>query len=376
MRVVLAFDSFKGSFPADVVCQRACALIRQQQPDWECVMLPMADGGEGTATAITCACGGKLLTCSGISGPLPAIRVDARMGWLPQTRIAIVEMAEASGLHLISDEQRDPMCASTRGTGELIAFALAHDPREILLTLGGSATVDGGTGAARALGWRFVDRHGRDLPEGGGALADLAAIIPPCHRPSCRVTALCDVTNPLCGRRGAARVYGPQKGATPEMVEILDHGLHHLAACIERDLGIAVEDVPGSGAAGGFGAGAIAFFGAALASGIQTVCRVCEADSVIDRADWVLTGEGCFDEQSFQGKVVSGIMEIARRTGAHVGIIAGTVNIQQAAWTDAGITCVESCSPPGMPVREAIRQAATLFDAAVSRMVDQMAGLP
>ncbi len=248
---------------------------------------------------------------------------------------------------LLAPDECNPWTTTTRGTGELMFDAMTHySPTEILLTLGGSATVDGGIGAATALGWRFLDEHGKDVECGGRGLGKIRRIVrPELAMQLPRVRALCDVDNPLCGERGAAAVYAPQKGADPEMVVLLEHGLANLADCIERDLGMSVADVPGAGAAGGFGAGAMAFFDAELCSGIETVLDVLAFDHELEDADWVITGEGRFDRQSLYGKVVSGICAAARRSKVRVGVVAGCMDdISEDDWRGRGIEFVVATS--------------------------------
>jgi len=228
MVVVIALDSFKGSLTAIEACECVAAVFREADSASTVRVVPMADGGEGTADALVAAGGGAWVTVDDVVGPLPDQRLSVAFGWLPTSRVAVVEMARASGLLLLAEGERNPLLTTTFGTGQILAQAQAQGAEEILLTLGGSATVDGGTGAARALGWQFLDSHGQDLPLGGGALQSLQTLLAPDREISCSVKALCDVDNPLCGPTGAAAVYGPQKGATPEIVEILGLGLRRL----------------------------------------------------------------------------------------------------------------------------------------------------
>jgi glycerate kinase len=373
MNVVVALDSFKGSLTAARACQIVATTFAHALPG-VCVRgVPMADGGEGTAEALVGACEGQFVVRHGVTGPLPGQRVTARYGWLPATRTAVVEMAQASGLTLVPPDRRDPRWTTTRGTGELIADALRRGAARLVLTLGGSATNDGGTGAAAALGWRFLDTAGRDLADGGAALGRLARLAPPAE-PLCRVPveALCDVTNPLCGERGAAAVYGPQKGATPDQIRELDLALGILAGCIRETLGLDVAELPGAGAAGGFGAGAVAFLGARLVSGVDTVAGLAGLDERLREADWVVTGEGRFDEQSLQGKVVSGILRRAASGRPRVAVLAGSVALARADWLAAGVQETESCAPTGMLLDEAIRRAPELLRSAAERLARRL----
>ncbi|NLF16707.1 MAG: glycerate kinase, partial [Lentisphaerae bacterium] len=267
-----------------------------------------------------------------------------------------------------------PDLTTTRGTGELLAAALRHGAARLLLTLGGSATHDGGTGAAAALGWRFLDAGGRDLPPGGAALCRLARIVPPPKgRPAVPVEALCDVDNPLTGPRGAAAVYAPQKGASPEMVRVLEEALQRLAERWRADLGLDLEAMPGAGAAGGFGAGAVAFLGARLTPGVEAVAAVNGLPVRLRQVDWVLTGEGRFDEQSLQGKVVSGVLRHAAAAGTRVAVVAGSVALPPERWRAAGVAAVEACAPAGITLAEAMRRAPELLQAAVARLAERSA---
>ncbi len=374
MHVLVALDSFKGSLSATAACDLAAAAWRSACPQADVSCLPMADGGEGTAAALVAACRGRWCECPGVAGPLPGQRLHARYGWIDAARTAIVEMAEASGLTLVPEDRRRPDLTTTRGTGELLAAALQQGAARLLLTLGGSATHDGGTGAAAALGWRFLDALGRDLPPGGAALCRLARIVPPPNgRLAVPVEALCDVDNPLTGPRGAAAVYAPQKGASPEMVRVLEEALQRLAERWRADLGLDLEAMPGAGAAGGFGGGAVAFLGARLTPGVEAVAAVNGLPARLRQADWVLTGEGRFDEQSLQGKVVSGVLRHAASAGTRVAVVAGSVTLPEARWRAAGVAAVEACAPPGLALAEAMRRAPGLLQAAVTRLAQRTA---
>ncbi|MCA1808279.1 MAG: glycerate kinase, partial [Lentisphaerae bacterium] len=285
----------------------------------------------------------------------------------PEGAMAVVEMAVASGLPLLAEHERNPLLTSTRGTGELIRAAVEQGAQRVLLAIGGSATVDGGIGAAAALGWRFLDDNGRDVPAAGGHLKQIAKIVPPPQRLRTEITVLCDVTNPLCGPRGAATVFGPQKGATPEMVGLLEDGLLHLAQCVRRDLGCDVLNLPGGGAAGGLGAGAVAFFGAQLAPGIATVMEACKLDESLRDADWCLTGEGSFDNQSLQGKVVSGVAGLAREQGVPVVVLAGRVKADPAEYRVHGIQAALATHAPDMPMEQVLLNERALLRVTAAR---------
>ncbi len=363
MKCVVAMDAFKGSLEAEAACEAVARGLEQVDPAIEARRLPMADGGEGTAEILRRAAGGhwkrRLVT-----GPLPGRTVEARYAWAPGERTAIIEMASACGLPLLRPEERDPLRTTTHGAGELIAAARGLRPARIRLAIGGSATVDGGTGAAAALGWRFLDRAGRALPPGGGALERLARIEPPDPRPRLPpVDVLCDVDNPLCGPEGAARVFGPQKGADADAVERLEAGLCRLADVLQAQFGIAVRDLPGAGAAGGLGAGAVAFLGARLVPGIDAVMDAVGLPDALRGADWAITGEGRFDGQSARGKVVQGVAREARRADARVLVLAGQVAVPPSDWPALGIDEARALMAPGMTEDEAQRRAAELLEA-------------
>lgn len=371
MKIVLAFDSFKGSLPAS----EACAIVRKAllsiHPDWTVVSKPMADGGEGTAEAMRANLSGRRVRAT-VMGPLPRRRVRAGFVWFPATRTAVVEMAAASGLTLLRRGELNPLKTTTYGTGMLIAAAARKGARKIWLAVGGSATVDGGVGAAMALGWRFLDARGREIGLGGGELARIETIVPPATRNLPPVEVLCDVNNPLTGPRGAARVYGPQKGATPAGVAQLDAGLKHLAGIVNRTLGRQI-DIPGGGAAGGLAAGAVAFLNATLVSGADAVMRAGRLDESLRGADWVITGEGQFDRQSLQGKVVSGIARTARKRGVQVAVIAGSVKVTPARYRRAGIQTALALRRPGMTLEKAISAAPVLLADCAARLVGTLA---
>lgn len=367
MNILVACDSFKGSLSASQACSVVASAVRAAKPDWVLKSQPLADGGEGTAEILAATSTGCWVALPGIMGPLQGITIKASFAWLPETETAIVEMARTSGLALVPDGQRNPLQTTTFGTGQILASAFDRGAREVLLTLGGSATVDGGTGAARALGWRFLDARGNDVPLGGRGLIDIRRIVAP-SRPMPAVSVLCDVTNPLCGPQGAARVFAPQKGATPWQVEMLEAGLENLAGVIESQLGIQVKDIPGGGAAGGFGAGAVAFLGGCLRSGVAVVMEKVHFEDQVRWADWVITGEGCLDRTSLQGKVVSGVLEIARRCRVPVAILAGQVRLDHDELSRAGIDVAIAAMPEGIALADGIAQAGALLGAAALRL--------
>jgi glycerate kinase len=359
MKIVIAMDSFKGSVTAEKICRIVAEMVRSVVPGVEVVTKPMADGGEGTAAALRAAAGGEWIDVRAM-GPLPDMQVDAGFVWLADNRTALVEMAVASGLTLLEPSRQNPMKTTTYGTGQLIDAAVKHGAARILLAIGGSATIDGGTGAATALGWSFLDISGLQIGLGGGVLSRLDRIVPPRTEMDVPVDVLCDVDNPLCGEHGAARVYGPQKGATPEMVQALDAGLLHLARVVREQLGRDVAHLPGAGAAGGMAAGAVAFMKAHLVSGIDEVMAVSRLQEELADADWVITGEGKFDSQSLHGKVVSGVTRLARKMGVKVAVIAGQVALAPDTCRRAGVEVALACKPDSMPLDAAIANAESL----------------
>ncbi len=355
-KVVVAMDSFKGTMSA----RDACALVRdgihEVAPTVEVILVPMADGGEGTAEALMTARGGDWITCS-VIGPLPDMTVAAGFAWFEDDRTALVEMAMASGIMLVPRDQLDPLRATTYGTGQCLQAALDHGAERLILAVGGSATTDGGVGAAQALGWRILDAEDQPVPLGGGGLSRIARIIPPINRVTPPLEVLCDVTNPLTGPEGSAAVFGPQKGATPAMIQQLDAGLVHWAHTVRTQLGVEIETLPGAGAAGGLAAGMVACMAAKLVPGIDTVMSASGLAGHMAEADWVISGEGRFDRQSLGGKVVSGIQRLARDHRIQVGVIAGAVQVDEAVCKDQGLAFAWSTAPAETPVAEALKTA-------------------
>ncbi len=366
MKVVIAMDSFKGSLRAVEACQAVGRGLRDVRPSLDLELRPMADGGEGTAETLIAAGGGRWVP-QRVMGPLPDMEVEAGYAWLPEAGPgALVEMAAASGLDLLPSHLLNPLATTTYGTGQLLRAASNRGASRLWLAIGGSATVDGGVGAATALGWGFHDIEGKPVGLGGAALERIASIARPApdDRPFPALEVLCDVDNPLLGERGAARVFGPQKGASPDIVERLERGMAHLADVIEEQLHVDVRMLPGSGAAGGLGAGAVAFMGARLVSGVDAVMKANGMAEAMNDADWVVTGEGRFDHQSLHGKVVSGISRLASQAGAQVAVIAGSVDVSVEEARSMGIQAVVSSAPESMPTTAAMQQARALLEAA------------
>jgi len=369
LRVVIAPDSFKGSLPADAVARQLAAGWRQVWPDAQIDQVPVADGGEGTVDALVRATGGQFMDAV-VAGPLGE-PVTARFGVLGDGRTAVIEMAAASGLPLVPPHQRDPLRTTTRGTGELIRQALDAGCRRIIVGLGGSATNDGGAGMAQALGVRLLDESGRELPPGGAALADLAQIDVAGLDPRVRETEFvvaCDVDNPLCGPRGASRVFGPQKGATPAMIDELDRALARYAQVIRRDLGVDVADRPGAGAAGGLGAGMMAFCHAVLRPGAAIVLEAVGLERYVREADLVITGEGRLDGQSARGKAPVAVARLAKRWGKPVVAVGGSLGPDVEQLYAEGIDALVAITPGPMALEEAIARADELLCACGRRL--------
>ncbi|PZP23681.1 glycerate kinase [Pseudomonas kuykendallii] len=358
MKIVIAPDSFKESLSADAVAAAIARGWLQVYADAEIVTKPMADGGEGTVDALLAATGGERRE-SPVRGPLGEA-VNAHWGWL-QDDTAVIEMASASGLHLLTPAQRDARITSSFGTGELIRAALDAGARRIILGLGGSATNDGGSGLLRALGVRFLDAEGRELEEGGAALArldrlDVDGLDARLAQVSVEVAA--DVDNPLCGPRGASAVFGPQKGATAQQVQELDAALRRFGEVAARALGEDHAEYPGVGAAGGLGFAARAFLAARFRPGVEVVAELSGLAEAMQGADLVITGEGRLDAQSLHGKTPMGVARIAKAAGVPVVAIAGSLGDGYQKLYEVGIDAAFSLVPGPMPLEQAMGEAA------------------
>lgn len=343
MKIVIASDSFKESMSAVEVCQGIEEGFRRIWPSSDFVKIPIGDGGEGTALSLVNATGGKVIQLP-VTDPL-GNRVNGFYGLSGDGKTAFIEMAAASGLHLVPATSRNPMIAATTGTGELIADALNRGVEQILLGLGGSATNDGGIGMANALGVRFLDETGHELPPRPDMLDKLASIDITSLDPrlkNVRIEAACDVDNPLTGEKGASVVFGPQKGATEEMVKILDRNLANYAGILEKCLGKSIKDIPGAGAAGGLGAAVIAFLDGELKKGIDIVLDVVNFDDYLRDADLVITGEGKIDSQTAYGKAPAGVAKRAKKYDIPVIAVAGSLGADYEAVFDHGIDAVFS----------------------------------
>ena len=358
MKIVIAPDGFKGNLSALQVAQAIDKGIKRVVPDALTTLKPMADGGEGTVQAMVDATGGKVMTTE-VTDPLGG-RVSAHWGLLSDKVTGVIEMASASGLPLVPPEKRNPLLTTTYGTGELVLAALESGCRKLIIGIGGSATNDGGAGMAQALGARLMDSTGAELPSGGAALANLKSIDITnldSRLADCEVLIASDVSNPLCGAQGASAVYGPQKGATPEMVTQLDAALAHYADVIQRDLGIKVKDVSGAGAAGGLGAGLIVFLKAELIPGIDIVIQATNLAEHLKDADLVFTGEGRLDSQTARGKVPTGVAKRAKEFGLPVIAIAGEILDDYHIVYEHGIDAVLSIAPGPISLSQSMAKA-------------------
>ncbi len=331
MRVLVAPDKFRGTLTAREAASAIATGWLRSRPGDEIVQIPMADGGEGTLDALVDATEGGRRTML-VEGPLGE-PVEAEFGWLGNAGapVAVVEMARASGLELVPEERREPMRASTFGTGELILAACREGADEVIVCIGGSASTDGGAGMAQAMGVRLLDASGDEIGRGGDALLDLARIdlttLDPAAR-RVRIVVASDVDNPLVGASGAAHTYAPQKGASAEEVLVLDRALGHLAAIVYRDLLIDVRHVHGAGAAGGLGAGLVAFLGAKVRHGTEIVMEAVNFTSALAGTDLVITGEGAFDERSVDGKVPGGVISAAVGAGVPAAVLCGRAGVR------------------------------------------------
>ena len=368
MHIVIAPQSLKGSLTAAEAGQAIAHGVRSVYPHADITIVPIADGGEGTVQALVDATGGVLVQRE-VTGPLGE-PVMAFFGLLGDGQTAAIEMAACAGLPLVAPERRDPRITTTYGVGELIRAALEQGCSRLLIGIGGSATNDGGAGMAQALGAHLLTAKGNEITRGGAALSTLTRIIPFTldeRLQTCKVEVACDVTNPLCGSTGASAVYGPQKGATAEMVTELDAALAHYAHIIEQDLHRAVKDLPGAGAAGGLGAGLIAFLNAQLRPGAQIVLEAVRLEDHLRSADLVITAEGQIDEQTAYGKSVGAVASMAKRYRLPVLALAGSLGTHYQAVYNLGIDAVIALPSRPLTLEYAMEHAAELVSDATER---------
>ncbi len=369
MRIVVAPDSYKGSVSAIGVANAMEKGILTVFSDAEVLKVPIADGGEGTVEALVAVTGGKMMY-EDVTGPLGE-RVKAYWGVLGDGETAVIEMAAASGLPLVPIEKRDPRITTTYGTGELIKSVLEKGIRKIIIGIGGSATNDGGTGMVQALGAKFLDASGHELPFGGSALAKLAQIDLTGFDKRIYETEImvaCDVDNPLCGPRGASAVYGPQKGATPDMVAELDAALDVYAKVAAKATGKDMANCPGAGAAGGLGAGLLFFTNAQLRPGVDIVLEAAGFAAMVETADLVITGEGRTDFQTAYGKAPVGVAKLAKKWNVPVVCLAGGLGSGADDVLQQGIDGLMSVVPQPMTLEECMKTGETLVEEATARM--------
>ena len=370
MRIVIAPDSFKGCLNALNVALAMRRGVQRVYPDSVIDMIPMADGGEGTVEAILCTVRGEKIKID-VTDPLGR-SIEAAYALIDEGETAIIEMAAASGLTLLNNQERNPRVTSTQGTGMLIRNALDLGVKKILLGIGGSATNDGGAGMAVALGVKLLDAEGIELAQGGAALLNVANIDMSRLDPrlaKVQIEVLCDVQNPLCGPEGASVVYGPQKGANPEAIRVLDTALLKFGEVLSRVAGTNLLELAGGGAAGGLGAGVVGFLGAKLRPGSQMVLEVVNADEKIKHADLVLTGEGRTDFQTAYGKVPVGVSALAQKYSVPVLIISGSVKGSPDFLADLGVASCFSVAEGPATLDEAFLQAEEQLERAVWRIL-------
>lgn len=362
MKILLAPDSFKDCLSAAEVANYLAEGIKRVSPHITIRSIPVADGGEGFVSTMLSVKQGTTISCR-TTDPLGR-EIDACYGILDNGQTAVIEMATASGIELLSPEERNPLNTSTRGTGQLMKDAMQRGCRKLIIGIGGSATNDGGTGMARALGYRFLNQHNQEIPEGGGYLnqlhhIDQSSVFPLLKQPE--IVAACDVNNPLTGPHGASAVYGPQKGATPAMVSQLDQNLEHLAKIIQQDLQLGVAELPGGGAAGGLGAGLVAFAGATLRTGFSIISEQTGLEQAIQEADWVFTGEGKIDHQTKQGKTPWGVAQLARKHNKPCIGIAGLLGDRFQELYHEGFSSLFTLQNGPLSLEESLAQAPGLI---------------
>ncbi len=368
-RIIVAPDSFKESLDAAAVARHIASGIKQVSPETEVVQVPLSDGGEGLVDTLVSATDGRIMAQE-VTGPL-GDPVEASYGLLGDGKTVVIEMASASGLGLVPPERRNPLLTTTFGTGELIRTVVDKGYRRLIVGIGGSATNDGGAGMAQALGIKLLNAGGKEITGGAAGLLGLERIDPANIHPGLRDTEIlvaCDVDNPLCGPSGAAYVYGPQKGAAPDMLPLLDRALERLTEVIKRDIGTEIRHLPGSGAAGGLGGGLVAFLGGRLCRGIDLVFDILKFEELLARgADLVITGEGEINSQSIYGKVPVAVARLAKKYNLPVLAIVGSIGPGAEKVREEGIDAIMSIMPRPMSLEEAVERGAGLLADAAER---------
>ncbi len=369
MKVIIAPDSYKGSMTSIEAADSVERGIRKVFNDAQIIKLPIADGGEGTVQALVECTKGKIIT-SKVMDPLNR-EIEAAFGILGDNKTAVVEVAAASGITLLKPEERNPMRASTYGTGQLIKQALDMNCKSFILGIGGSATNDGGAGMAVALGAKLLDKKGAEIGFGGGCLGNLHNIdISGLDKriSKCEIVVACDVDNPLCGINGAANIYARQKGADDEMIKLLDSNLEHYAAVIKEQLGSDIMHIPGAGAAGGLGGGLVAFLNGSLRRGIDIILNTIGFEEQLRDSDIVITGEGMTDSQTLFGKAPFGVAKMAQKHGVPVVVISGSVGEGVEKLYDCGIYSIFSIIDRPMNINEAMKNGSELLEKAAERI--------
>jgi len=376
MRIIIAPDSFKESLSASKVAAAISEGIKRIVPEAEIVSIPMADGGEGTVDALVAATSGEIIAVPSVDALNRPI--NSFYGILGNAKTAVIEMAAASGLELLSADERNPLVSSTYGTGLLLKAAIDAGFTEIILGIGGSATNDGGAGMAQALGFGLLDKNGNPIGLGGSFLSELRYIDYSCVHPSLQYTAItiaCDVQNPLLGLSGATHVYGAQKGATPEMQEILEKNLSHYAQILENELGINYSNMPGAGAAGGLGAGLMAFCKAQIRSGFELIAGLTNLEQHISKASLVITGEGRIDSQTAYGKTISGISQLCKKHHVPLIALAGMVSGDLSQLYRQGLTSAFAIANRPMTLDESKNKASELLSSTSEQLLRLISGI-
>ena len=370
MKIVIAPQSFKGSISAMNAAKAMETGVRSVLPNAETILIPIADGGDGTLETLVDAMGGNIIEET-VTGPVGS-KVKASWGALADNKTAVIEMARTSGLALLKADELDPYKSSTYGLGEILSKALDNDYRHFIFGIGGSATNDGGAGLAQALGIKLLNSAGKEISVGGLALKQLDRIDMSTIDPrikDCTFDVACDVDNPLCGPNGASAIYGPQKGASPEMVEVLDNALQHFSHVIHRDLGTEIKHLPGAGAAGGLGGGMVAFVNASLKNGIDIMLDVLDFHEKISGANLVITGEGQMDYQTVFSKAPIGVAKASKAKNIPVIGISGSLGMNYQSVHDHGIDAVFSITPRPMSLEDASQNAKELISEATEEVM-------
>lgn len=359
---------------AEQACQTMQRGIFQVFPDANCITVPMADGGEGTVDALISSLKGERVTCQ-VTGPLASQSIETYFGLVDAGQTVVIEMAKANGIHLLASSQRNPMLTSTYGTGEMIKQALDLGVKKIIIGLGGSVTNDGGAGMAQALGVRFLNTAGESIQVCGGNLDQIDQIDfsqLDARLKNTEILIASDVNNPLCGPNGASMIFGPQKGATSEMVQQLDRNLRYFADLVETSLDISFKNFPGAGAAGGLGFGLMAFAGAKLQSGVALIMEQNRLAEKIADADYVFTGEGKIDHQTALGKTPFGVAQVAQQLNKPVIAFAGLVGEGVESLYQAGFSQIVGINPPDCLLEDALKNAEINLEKAVVQTVQNI----